>query len=95
VIVSTKKTNPDYCPYCMLPFEIEAVRFDFFEPCSAVFVCRNCGLSRTDNNRKPSITRRILAYVTRRLAEPGKVPNDHWLYPKSNNKSSGRNMIVG
>jgi hypothetical protein len=62
--VSIDKSDPHACPYCMLPFEIEAVRFGFFEA-NAVFVCRNCGLSPDDSIRNPSIAKRILADVTR------------------------------
>jgi hypothetical protein len=29
-----------------VPFEIEAVEFGFFKACRAVFICRNCGLTR-------------------------------------------------
>jgi hypothetical protein len=59
------KRNLDDCPYCIVPFEIEAVEFGFFKACRAVFICRNCGLTRAES-RNPSIAKRIRGYLTRK-----------------------------
>lgn len=64
--MSNETGDQDECPYCRVVFEIEVVRFSFFGACTAVFVCRNCGLTRADSDRTPSLAKRIFAYFTRR-----------------------------
>jgi hypothetical protein len=67
--VSIEASDQDKCPYCRVGFEIEAVRFRFFGVCTAVFICRNCGLTRADSDRTPSIAKRIFAYFNRSRVE--------------------------
>jgi hypothetical protein len=47
----------------MLPFEIVAVRFNFFRPCSALFVCPTCGLLRSDSESgRHNLSGQIIAF---------------------------------
>jgi hypothetical protein len=69
--VSIKTSDQDECPYCRLRFEIAAVRFRFFGACTAVFICRNCGLIRADSDSRPSIAKRIFTYFARRQRRAG------------------------
>jgi transposase-like protein len=54
------------CPYCLLRREIIAVRFSFFKPCTALFVCPSCGSTFADidgPSRKRGRSLHLKAYL--------------------------------
>jgi hypothetical protein len=48
VMLGTEQDKLDHCPDCSLPLEIAAVSLSLFRKAAMLFVCPNCGLTRTD-----------------------------------------------